>query len=140
MAITMLTPYLVFDGTAAQAIALYEKALGARTERLMHAGDIPGEKVPEAAKHRIVHAFLRVGDAALMVMDGHGDKPVAKDTNVIVSLTSTDLAETTRAFDALAQGGQVTMPLHDAFWGAKFGMLTDAFGIRWMLSCETKKA
>ena len=138
MAVTMLNPFLMFDGTADKAILLYEKALGARTDRIMRAGDVPGGDVPAAAKDRIVYAALHVGDATLMVMDGQADKPVPRDTNVLVSIAFDDVDETARKFAALAEGGQVTVPLHDEFWGAKFGMLTDAFGIRWMFNCELK--
>jgi PhnB protein len=139
MAVTMLNPCLILDGTADQAIELYEKALGAKTERVMRAGDVPGEDVPPESRDRIVHAALRIGDAVLMLMDGRAGQPVAKDTNVLVAIAWNDLPEATKAFNALADGGQVTVPLHDAFWGAKFGMLTDRYGIRWMCSCETKK-
>jgi PhnB protein len=139
MSVTMLNPCLIFDGTADKAIKLYEKALGARTERIMRAGDLPGEDVPAGSKDRIVHAALRVGDMVLMLMDGRTGEPVARDTNVLVSIAFNDLAEMTTSFEALADGGQVTVPLHDAFWGARFGMVNDRHGIRWMFSCEVKK-
>jgi PhnB protein len=141
MSVTMLNPCLIFDGTADKAIKLYEKALGARTERIMRAGDLPPDQaVPAGAKDRIVHAALRVGDTVLMLMDGRTGEPVARDTNVLVSIAFNDLEEMTRSFETLADGGQVTVPLHDAFWGARFGMVTDRHGIRWMFSCETRKA
>jgi PhnB protein len=138
MSVTMLNPCLIFDGTADKAIKLYEKALGARTERIMRAGDMPDQNVPAGSKDRIVHAALRVGERVLMLMDGRTGQPVAKETNVLVSIEFNDLREMTTSFETLADGGQVTVPLHDAVWGAKFGMVTDRHGIRWMFSCETK--
>jgi len=75
-----------------------------------------------------------------MLSDGMPGVPVAKDSNTHVSLDFDDPADMTAKFAALAAGGKVTMPLQDTFWGAKFGMLTDAFGIKWMFNCEQKKS
>ncbi len=109
MSIKRLNPYLTFNGTAGKAIQLYEQALGARTEGLV------------------------------MVSDSMPDKPVPAGTNVSVCLDFDDVPDMTKKFEALARGGKVTMPLQDTFWGARFGMLTDAFGIAWMFNCTTRK-
>jgi PhnB protein len=74
-----------------------------------------------------------------MLSDVPPGMPVATESNTHVALHLDDEAETTKRFEALAAGGTVTMPLQDTFWGAKFGMLSDAFGIRWMFNCELKK-
>jgi PhnB protein len=74
-----------------------------------------------------------------MLSDTMSDRPVATEGNVTVSVDCDDVADMTKKFDALAAGGTVTMPLNDTFWGARFGMLTDAFGVRWMFNCDTKK-
>ncbi len=86
-----------------------------------------------------MHASLRIDDAVIMMSDTMPDRPVTSGGNVHVSLTCNDVADLTKKFDGLAAGGRVTMPLQDAFWGAKFGMLTDAFGIPWMFNCDTKQ-
>ncbi|HTV19724.1 MAG TPA: VOC family protein [Polyangiaceae bacterium] len=138
MAIQQLTPYLNFDGTAAQAIALYERALGAKTEGLQRFGDMPGS-TPEAAS-RVLHAMLRIGAGMLMISDTQPGTPFVAGSNVHVCLDFDDADEMGKKFDALAAGGQVTMPLQDTFWGARFGMAIDAYGIHWMFNCTLKKS
>jgi PhnB protein len=135
-----LNPYLNFNGTAGEAIKHYENALGAKTEGLMRFGDAKGMKVDPEYVHRVMHATLRIGDGVIMVSDIQPGMHFATDGNVQISLNFDDVAEMTRAFDALATGGKVTMELHDSFWGARFGMLTDAHGVRWLFNCDQKKA
>lgn len=134
-----LNPYLNFGGSAAEAIAFYESALGAKTEIRQTFGDVPGMEVPPEGKNRIMHALLRLGDGVLMVSDGPPGMPIPKESNTHVALHFDDPADLEQKFNALAKGGKVTMPLQDVFWGAKFGMLTDAFNINWMFNCELKK-
>ena len=140
MTITKLNPYLNFNGTAAEAIALYERALGAKSGTVMRFGDMPDMKIPDDQKERVMHAALEIGAGVVMISDAMGDTIVPLGGNVQVSLDFDDVADMTTKFDALAVGGKVAFPLHDAFWGAKFGMLTDAFGIEWMFSCTQKPA
>jgi PhnB protein len=139
MSIKQLNPYLNFEGTADKAIKLYESALGAKAENVMRFGDAPGMPVPPEQKGRVMHAALRIGAGMLMVSDTMPGMPVAHDSNTHVCLDFDDPADLTKKFEALAAGGKVTMPLQDTFWGAKFGMLTDAYGIKWMFNCELKK-
>lgn len=139
MAIRKLNPYLNFNGTAAKAIALYERALGAKTEHVMRFGEAGGMPVAPENKDRVMHAHLRIGEGVVMLSDTMPNMPAPAESNVHVMLDFDDPAEMTEKFNALAAGGQVTMPLQDTFWGAKFGMLTDAFAIRWMFNCELKK-
>lgn len=136
MSIKQLNPYLIFNGTAEQAIRSYESVLGAKTEGLMRFGDIPGNTPAPENKDRIIHALLRIGTGVVMVSDTQPDSPVATEGNVHVSLDFDDVADMTKKFEALAVGGKVAMPLQDTFWGARFGMLTDAFGVRWMFNAE----
>lgn len=140
MAITGLNPYLNFDGTADKAIALYERALGAKTEMIMRFGDVQGADVAAEHRNRVMHATLNVAGNKIMISDGQPGHSVTSSTAVHVALHfSGDLDDVGRKFDALAQGGEVTMPLTDTFWGARFGTLTDAFGIRWMFNAELPK-
>jgi PhnB protein len=138
MAIKSLNPYLNFAGTAAQAIKLYEIALGAKVDQIMRFGDAQDMDVPAEHKQRVMHAQLHLGEGTLMLSDAPPGMPIPKESNTHVTLHFDDVQELTRKFAALAADGQVTMPLQDTFWGAKFGMLTDAYGIRWMFSCEKK--
>lgn len=135
MSIKQLNPYLNFDGTAEQAIKLYEKALGAKTEGVQRFGDIPGAPPNSEHKNRVMHARLDIGAGMLMISDTQPGTPSTSGSNVHVCLDFDDPADLTKKFDALAVGGKVTMPVQDTFWGAKFGMLTDAYGISWMFNC-----
>jgi PhnB protein len=136
MSITQLNPYLNFNGTADKAIKLYERALGAKTEAIQRFGEAPGMTVPEAHKQRVLHARLRIGAGTVMISDAPPDMQVASEGNVHVCLDFDKLADAAARFDALAQGGKITMPLQDTFWGATFGMLTDPYGVRWMFNCN----
>ncbi|WP_437927317.1 glyoxalase/bleomycin resistance/extradiol dioxygenase family protein [Sorangium sp. So ce291] len=140
MSIKNLNPYLMFNGTAGRAIKLYEGALGAKVEGLMRYGDIPGNTPAPENRELIIHAALRIGPGLVMVSDSTPDRPVPQESNTEVFLDFDDVADMTRVFEALAAGGAVTMPPQDTFWGAKFGTLTDAFGIRWMFNCDLEKA
>jgi len=139
MAIKKLNPYLNFNGTAAKAIKLYEKALGAKAENIMPWG-MPGEAPTPETKDRIMHAVLHIGDGVVMVSDARPDDPTTVGTNVHVTLDFDDANDMARKFEALSAGGKITMPLQDTFWGAKFGMLVDAYGISWMFNCQGKQS
>ncbi len=140
MSIKNLNPYLCFNGTADKAIKLYESALGAKAESVSRFGDVPGMDFAPEHKSRVMHALLRIGEGVVMISDSQPNTPVATEGNVQVSLQFDEVADMAKKFDALAAGGKVTMPLQDTFWGAKFGMLTDAYGVRWMFNCEIKKS
>lgn len=133
MAITQLNPYLNFNGTAATAIALYERALGAKSEHVMRFGDTPGS-APEH-KDRIMHAMLRVGGGVIMISDTMPSEPATSGTNQYVCLNFDQPDDLIEKFNALSDGAKITMPVQDTFWGAKFGTLTDAHGIHWMFNC-----
>jgi PhnB protein len=139
MAIQKLNPYLNFDGTAAKAIALYEKALGAKAENVQRFGDVAGMNVAPENKDRVMHAELHLGEGVVMISDGMPGVPVPSDSNTHVTLHFDDPADMGRRFEALAAGGKITMPMQDTFWGAKFGMVKDAYGISWMFNCDVKK-
>ena len=139
MSIKKLNPYLNFNGTAAKAIKLYETALGAKVENMMPWADAPGAPPSPETKDRVMHAALRIGEGAVMLSDSQPGVPVTAGSNMHVTLDFDDAVDMARKFEALSAGGKVTMPLQDTFWGAKFGMLTDAFGVSWMFNCETRK-
>lgn len=140
MAIKNLNPYLKFNGTAQQAIKLYETALGARIQNVMRFGDAPAGVAAPEHRDRVMHATLDIGGHLVMLSDTMPSAPASTEgSNVHIVLNFDDADEMARKFEALSVGGQVTMPLQDTFWGAKFGMLTDAFGIRWMFNHEQKK-
>lgn len=134
MSIQTATPYFLFNGKTEQAIALYQRALGASTEMLQRFGDMD-HSCPDAMKDRVMHAALRVGNALLMMSDGPNDAPAGDGGKVSVALDIDDADEARRGFDALAASGKVVQPLMDAPWGALFGVVQDEFGISWMFNC-----
>jgi PhnB protein len=140
MAISNLNPYLNFDGDAAKAVKLYESALGATVETISRFGDVPDVAAAPEHKDRVLHAVLHFGaQGVIMLSDTMPGMSFVKGTNAYVALHFDDIADMEQKFEALAQGGRVGMPLNDTFWGARFGMLTDAFGVNWMFNCELKK-
>jgi len=141
MAIKKLNPYVAFaGGRAEEAIKLYERALGAKTEQVLRYGDMPQEKCAASDKNLVMHACLRIGDERLMLNDLPPGHPVPRDSNMSVVIDVDDPADLTHKFEALSAGGSVEVPLHDAFWGGKFGILVDALGVRWMFNSEQKRA
>jgi PhnB protein len=143
MAITALNPYINFDGTAEAAIKHYEKILGAEVEgKILRFADLPeAPGMPACApelRQRVMHAQLKLGGGTLMLSDTMSPGSGAPGGQVQVTLHFDDPADLTAKFEALSQGGTVRMPVGDAFWGAKFGMLTDAYGVEWMFNCDLK--
>jgi PhnB protein len=139
MPIQQLNPYLNFNGTAEQAIQLYERALGAKTERIQRFGDMPGNKPAPENAQRVLHASLRVGGGTIMISDTQPCDTLTLGDNSYICLNFDAPGDMEAKFAALAAGGKVLMPLQDTFWGARFGMLMDAHGVRWMFNCELKK-
>ena len=132
MAITGLNPYLNVPGNADKAIALYQRALGAKAEMVMRYGDVQGMEVPPEQRDYVMHATLDVAGSKLMISDARPDEAISSSTAVHVALHFTgDLSDVERKFAALAEGGEVTMPLTDTFWGARFGHVMDPFGHGW---------
>jgi PhnB protein len=128
-------PYLFFDGRCEEAIAFYQRALGAKVEMLMRFRENPDPQpgmCPPGSEDKVMHASLRIGEAVVMVSDGlAAGKPDFKGFSL--SLDAKDEPEADRLFGALAQGGQVRMPLGKTFFSPRFGMLTDRFGVGWMV-------
>jgi PhnB protein len=137
MPVTQLNPYLNFEGNCEQAIKHYEHALGAQVAQLMRMSDAPGI-APEHAQ-KVMHCELRIDGQALMVSDGMPGAKLTKADSLHVCLQFDYPKDMHERFDALAAGGKVDFAIHDTFWNSKFGMLTDKFGVHWMMNCENKK-
>lgn len=128
-----LNVYLGFAGNCEEALHFYASCLGGEIEFLQRYGDSPLE-VPDEHKQRIMHARLRAGQFFFMASDSMPGQPVQPGNTVQLSLDLDNAAEQTAIFNKLSDGGKVTMPLEDTFWGAHFGMLIDKYGIHWMLN------
>lgn len=131
-------PYLFFEGTCEKAIEFYRKALGAELEMLMRYKEAPEPPppgmVPPGWEDKVMHASFRIGETRVMASDDCTLQ--AKPGGFSLSIAAADVAEGERLFKALADGGKVTMPFGKTFWSPGFGMLTDRFGIGWMVNTE----
>ena len=133
----MIQPYLFFNGSCEQAIEFYRKVLGAEVEMMMRFKESPEPPppgaVPAGFENKIMHASFRVGQTTVMASDGCStDK--ANFEGFSLSLSVATEPEADRVFNALANGGQVKMPLTKTFWSPRFGMVEDRFGIGWMIN------
>jgi PhnB protein len=131
--------YLFFGGRCEEAIHFYEGALGAKVEMLMRFKDSPAPPppgmLPPGSENKVMHCTLRIGDAALMCSDG--ECTGEKFSGFRLSFNARDAADAERTFAALAEGGKTDMPLAKTFWSPCFGMLTDRFGVGWMVGVES---
>ena len=131
-----IEPYLFFNGRCAEAIAFYQQALGAEVTILMRYKDSPEPPppgmVPPGWDDNIMHVCLRIGDANVMATDGCGGE--LNFQGFSLSLTAANEADAQRKFAALADGGQVRMPLRKTFWSPCFGIVADRFGVGWMVT------
>ncbi|MEO8151834.1 MAG: VOC family protein [Rhizobacter sp.] len=131
----LLESYLTFNGNCAEAMRFYERTLNGKMQMMMTHGESPmGAQVLAADKNRIMHSRLIIdGGQALMAADSMGVEPPEKMSGFALSLGYNTAADATRTFNALADGGRITMPLAPTFWVETFGMLVDRFGTPWMV-------
>ena len=130
-------PYLFFNGRCEEAIEFYKKTLGAEVAMLLRMKDSPEPAqpgmVPPGSENKIMHTTFRIGDTTLMASDGRCEgQPNFQGFSLSVAVPNE--AEANRVFAALADGGQVQMPLAKTFWSPRFGMVADRFGVSWMIS------
>jgi len=127
---------LIFKGQTEEAFSFYRSIFGGEFTNFQRMKDMPGApSMPPEEAEKILHAALPIGNSAIMGMDmPTGRGTVNMGNNFMVTLDTGSEEETIKVFNKLAEGGVVTMPLDHQFWGAFFGMVTDKFGIQWMLS------
>jgi len=132
----LVEPYLFFNGRCEEAIEFYTKNLGAEVIMSIRYKDSPEPHpegmLPPGYENKIMHATVKIGKSKVMASDGCGGE--TKFDGFSLSLAVETEPEAERAFAALSAGGTVTMPLSKTFWSPKFGMLTDKFGVGWMIS------
>ena len=134
-----LEPYLFFNGQCEEALDYYRRVFGGKIEGLMRFEGSPMEAdTPPDYKKKVMHARFKSPTVKFMASDG---RPGSRQEggNISLSIGSRSLSEAQRVWEKLAEGGKVETPFQDMFWGAKFGMLTDRFGIDWMINCELPK-
>ncbi len=128
-----IEPYLFFEGCCEEALNFYREALGAEVTMMMRYKENPQKgRIPPGAEDKVMHANLRIGEATIMASDGlNGGKPNFEGFSLVLSPAGE--AEAKGIFEALAEGGEVQMPLAKTFYSPLFGMVTDRFGMHWMI-------
>ena len=136
-------PYLNFDGNAEEAFNFYKSVFGGEFHEIHKMTEMPeSDKLPENERNRIMHMSLPIEDGFMLmgadIMPSYGQTHHAGN-NVYLSLHPESKEEADKLFKGLSEGGDVEMPLEEAFWGAYFGTFTDKFGIKWMINHQIKK-
>jgi len=134
-----ISPYIMFKGNCEEALNFYAKALGGE---IVHLSRYEGSPIESMAsnKQKIMHATLVAKDIMIMgADDGEEEKENKGSGAVHLNINFDEPGDEEKVFNALVEGGSSTVPLQDTFWGSRFGMLTDKFGIHWMLNCELRK-
>jgi PhnB protein len=135
-----LVPYLVMDGDAKEAIKFYEDVFDAKNEGVLTFGQMPPNPdfpIPEEAKDRVSHATLTIGESQLMFSDTFPGQPHQKDgTQVTICINVSDQEQSYKIFDALQQGGEVTMSLQKTDFSPAYGIVKDKFGVTFQIYTE----
>ena len=130
----LVQPYLNFDGRCDEALEFYKKAIGAKVGMLMRFKDAPDQSmISPGSENKVMHSSFQVGETTIMASDGRCTGK-ANFHRIALSITANSEAEADKLFGGLAEGGQVNMPLSKTFFSPKFGMLSDKFGVGWMIS------
>jgi PhnB protein len=128
-------PYLFFDGRCEEAVAFYQRVLGAKVTSLMRFKEFPDPQpgtIPPGSEEKVMHMSFRLGDTEVMASDGRCmGHPTFQ--GVALTITVANDAEAERVFGALVDGGQVQMPMTKTFFSSRFGMAADRFGVSWMV-------
>ncbi len=133
-----IQPYLFFDGLCDDALEFYRQALDAEVTMLMRYRESPDPATVHGLEDKVMHASFRIGETIVNASDGHCEgKPSFQGFALTLSVGTE--AEADRLFAALANGGQVQMPLTKTFFSPRFGMLTDRFGVMWMIIVGTEQ-
>lgn len=129
-----VNPYIAFRGNCREAIDFYKQALGAEEIYSQTYGESP---MPDMGSgDAIMHASLKIGDSTVMFCDDLHSENFSTGGNISLAIGLNDLDKAKAYFTNLSDGGKVTMPLDKTFWAEAFGMVTDKFGINWMVNCD----
>lgn len=132
-----MNTYLTFDGQCEEAFTFYASQLGGSIQSIFRHGETPGaEHVPAEWRDKVMHARLNLPGGVLMGSDAPPGAVTSTPAGFAIALHPAEPAEAERIFAALSEGGTVQMPIQETFWSVRFGMLTDRFGIPWMVNCE----
>ncbi len=130
-------PNIAYKGNCREAIEFYKSALDAQVLFTQTVGESPMSGMGPA--ENIMHCTIKVGDSKIMMCDDPRPDAAAGDGNISLAIGLNDPARAKQLFDNLATNGTVVMPLEKTYWAEAFGMLTDKFGVRWMINCDAPK-
>ena len=133
-----LQAYLLFNGNCEEAVKFYCDTFNGEVLFTSRYSDAPVDVATEY-KNKIIHTVFKIRGTEVMASDSHSGNDVHFGNNIQLSVAFDKNTDPTEAFNKLAQGGKVTMPLQQTFWAVKFGMLTDKFGINWMFNQAAEK-
>lgn len=133
-------PYLFFNGRCEEALGFYQRVLGAEVEHLMRFRESPEQPpegmLPPGSEDKVMHASLRIGGSVVMASDGCEMTERPAFGGFSLAHTVADAAAAERVFGALSEGGKVEMPLGPTFFASQFGIVTDRFGVSWMVMVD----
>lgn len=132
-----VNPYIAFKGNCRDAIEFYKTALGASVLFSQTFGESPMSSMGPA--DAIMHSSVRIGDSTLMMCDDPRPEAASGDGNISLAIGLDDPERAAVLFRNLADGGSIVMPIQKTYWAEAFGMVTDKFGIKWMINCESAK-
>jgi PhnB protein len=132
-----VSPYIAFKGNCRQAIEFYKDALGAAVLFVQTVGESPMSDMGPA--ENIMHCTIKVGGSTIMMCDDPRPEAAGGDGNISLAIGLNDPEEAKQIFGNLAKNGTVVMPLEKTFWAEAFGMVTDKFGVKWMVNCDAPK-
>lgn len=137
-----VNPYLNFMGKTEEAMKFYATVFGKDLDILQRYSDIPNQaNVAENERNMVMHTALTAGSSIIMATDSLESmgQTLVEGTNISLAITAESKEEADKLFTGLSEGGKVTMPIQDTFWGDYFGMLTDRYNIQWMVSYPLPK-
>jgi PhnB protein len=132
-----VNPYISFKGNCREAIEFYKNALDAETVFIQTVGESPMANM--GPPENILHSTIKVGGSTIMMSDDPTPEAKAGGGNISLAIGLNDPERAKKLFTNLAKGGSVIMPLEKTFWAEAFGMVTDKFGIKWMINCDAPK-
>src|SRR5947209_12123883 len=133
-----VNPYIAFKGNCREAIEFYKNALGAEVLFTQTMGESPVADMGPA--ENIMHCTIKVGDSTIMMCDDPRPEDAVAGGNISLAIGMNEPERAKQLFTDLAQGGTVLMPFEKTFWAEGFGMVTDKFGVKWMVNCDGPKS
>lgn len=132
-------PYISFQGNCKEAVEFYKEKLGAEVLFTQTYGDSPMAEHAPDNPDAVMHTSFKIGDSVVMACDNvwkEGEWATVMGNNISLAYGTNDASDAESKFEAMSDGGKITMPIQETFWAERFGMLTDKFGINWMFNCD----